>query len=351
MKATIKDVAKKAGVSLATVSRVLNESGYFDEETGRRVREAVAALGYRRNVHWTRLKRNSSETVCFLLGNRDAMNSMQMRMLVACEGVLREKGMDVVFTGMRYAAETRSAQIALPRMLAEDGMVDGVILAGQHHANLLEVFERMGMPYVLSANNFTGKPSLTKRNAVIYDDGTACDEAVRYLARLGHKRIAFVGNVVYPWFRRRHEGYTNAIRQQKLTPVEVTEDWRVSPIEYGRLATAQLLRQSIGPTAVLAANDEVAAGMWKELVHRGIRIPREISLVGLGDREEFSILEPSLSSISVYPDKLGAELARMLLRRLEEPASEEDSKVFPCQLVERASCGPPPSRLVTVQGA
>jgi len=350
MKATIKDVAKKAGVSLATVSRILNESGYFDEETGRRVREAVAALGYRRNVHWTRLKRNTSETVCFLLGNRDAMNSMQMRMLVACEGVLREKGMDVVFTGMRYGSEQRSAQIALPRMLAEDGIMDGVILTGQHHANLLGVFERMGMPYVLAANNFTGKPALTKRNAVIYDDRTACDEAVRYLARLGHKRVAFAGNIAYPWFRRRYEGYAEAAGQLRLTPIEVTDDWQVNSIEYGRLATAQLLRHPNGPTAVLAANDEVAAGVWKELVHRGVRIPGEISLIGFGDREEFSILEPSLTSISVYPDKLGAELARMLLRRLADPAAEEAAKVFPCQLMERASCGPAPRQLQAVRG-
>ncbi len=343
MKATIKDVAKRAGVSLATVSRVLNDSGYYDGETGRKVREAVTSLGYRRNVHWTRLKKNSSETVCFLLGNREAMNSMQMRMLVASEGVLRAKGLDLVFTGIRYAAETRSSQLALPRMLRDDRMVDGVSLAGQHHANLLEVFERMGMPYVLAANNFTGKPSLARHNAVRYDDRTACDEAVRYIARLGHRRIAFVGNVAFPWFRNRHKGYLGAMEQARLTPIEVTEDWRLSSIEYGRLATAQLLRQTRKPTAILAANDELAAGVWKELVHRGVRIPREISLVGFGDREEFSILEPSLTSISVFPDKLGAELAGMLLRRLEGPRPGQESKLLPCQLMERASCGPPPA--------
>lgn len=338
---TIKDVARKAGVSLATVSRVLNGSGYFDGETGRRVREAVRALGYRRNVHWTRLRRNSSETVCFLLGNRDALNSMQMRMLVACEHVLRGRGMDLVFTGIRYAADTRPAGLALPRMLVEDGLVDGVVLAGQHHENLLEAFERRGMPYVVAANNFTGRPSRLKKHAISYDDRTACYEAVRYLARLGHRRIGFVGDVALPWFRRRYEGYAEAVRRERLAPVEATDDWQVNSIEYGRLATAQLLRLPKPPTAIFAANDEVAAGAWKELVHRGVRIPRDISLVGFGDREEFSILEPSLTSISVYPDKLGSELARMLLRRLEQPGFEEESKVFPCQLVERASCAPP----------
>jgi DNA-binding LacI/PurR family transcriptional regulator len=283
--------------------------------------------------------------VCFLLGNRDAMNSMQMRMLVACESVLRERGLDLVFTGMKYAAGTKSSQLALPRILREDGLVDGVILAGQHHPNLLEIFERRRMPYALAGNNFTGKPLLASRYSVHYDDRDACYEATNYLARLGHQRIGFLGNLSYPWVRRRHEGYEEALRSAGLKPLAVTEDWQVSGIEYGRLATARLLRQARRATALLAANDEVAAGAWKELINRGMRIPREMSLVGFGDREEFSILEPSLTTISVYPDKLGAELARMLLRRLDEPGVAIESKHFPCRLVERASCAPPPSGL------
>ncbi|MBL8227856.1 MAG: LacI family DNA-binding transcriptional regulator [Bryobacterales bacterium] len=350
MKATVRDVARAAGVGVATVSRVLNGSGYFDEETARKVRAAVAELGYRRNVHWTRLKRRTSDTVCFLLGNREAMNSMQMRMLVACETVLREKGLDLIFSGIRYGPEARSSELALPRVLAEEGMVDGVLLAGQHHGNLLESFVRMGMPYALAANNFTGKPSQIKHHAVLYDDRTACYEAVRYLARLGHRRIAFVGNQDLVWFRRRAEGYRAAIQQEGLSEIAVTHPWQIAAIEYGKLAIAELLRNPKRPTAVLAANDEVAAGIWKELIHRGVRVPREISLVGFGDREEFSILEPSLTSISVFPDKLGAELARMLLRRLEDPATAEAATVFPCQLMERASCGPPPAALSAALG-
>jgi LacI family transcriptional regulator len=350
VKATVRDVAKLAGVGVATVSRVLNGSGYFDEETARKVRAAVAELGYRRNVHWTRLKRKTSETVCFLLGNRESMNSMQMRMLFACETVLRERGLDLIFSGIRYAPETRSGELALPRVLVEEGMVDGVLLAGQHHGNLLEEFVRMGMPYALAGNNFAGKPSQIKHHAVLYDDRTACYEAVRYLARLGHRRIAFVGNQEFEWFRRRAEGYRAAVQQEGLAEVIVNHQWQMPSIEYGKLAIAELLRSPKRPTAVLAANDEVAAGIWKELMHRGVRVPRDISLAGFGDREEFSILEPSLTSISVFPDKLGAELARMLLRRLEDPAATQVTKVFPCQLMERASCGPPPRALSAALG-
>jgi len=345
VKATIKDVARAAGVSVATVSRVLNGSGYFDKETARRVRDAVTKLDYRKNIHWTRLSRNSSETVCFLLGNRESMNSMQMKMLVACERRCAELGLDVVFTSFRYPAEARPEELALPKMLVVRGMVDGVILAGHHTSNLLEALKDLRIPWVLSGNNFVGRPADTRHFTVNYDEAGAIEDAARCLLRHGHRQIAFIGNQRYHWFRRRLETLQGVLTGCRATLQMVTDDWDLPSIEYGRLAAAQLMRMPRPPTAILAANDEVAAGAWKELVHRGVRIPADLSLMGFGDREEFQILEPSLTSISVFPDRLGLAMAEMLGQRLSDPQTRIASRVFPCQLMERASCGPAPSRL------
>ena len=347
--ATIKDVAKRAGVGIATVSRVLNESGYFDEGTGRAVLKAVADLGYRRNIHWARLARNSSETICFLLGNRDSMNSMQVRLLMAAERLLHENGYDLVFAGFRYSASERADRLQLPRMLSEKGIVDGVILAGLHYANLLEAFAGLELPYVVLGNTFGGTPRSIRRDAVTYDDVAGAYEATSYLARLGHRRIAFVGNAQLPWFARRYEGYQRAIGQGRLQETGVTDAWQVSNLKYGQLSAAQLLRRTHPPTAVFAGNDEIAAGVWKELVKRRIVIPREISLMGFGDREEFSVLEPPLTTVSAFQEKLGEELARMLLDKLRQPGLRLDSRVFPCKIVERGSCGPPVARLEYVE--
>lgn len=343
MPPTIKEVAREAGVSVATVSRVLNGSGYFDEETARKVRSAVQKLGYRRNVHWKRLKRNSSDAICFLLGNRESMNSMHMRLLVASERVCNERGLDVVFSGFRYSASVKASQLVLPRVLAEQGVVDGVILAGQHSANLLEALDQAGIPWVLAGNNFVGPSRYTSRFTIYYDEKGGITDAARYLGRLGHRRVAFVGNASLPWFRRRLEAFRSVLASQARELIEVCDDWRVSNIEYGSLAAARLLRLDQRPTAILAANDEIAAGVWMELTQQGVRIPAEISLVGFGDREEFQILRPALTSISVFPQKLGASLAEMLIQRLEDPKARIESRVFPCQLMERASCGPPPN--------
>jgi LacI family transcriptional regulator len=345
---TIKDVARQARVSVATVSRVLNESGYFDEDTARAVRRAVEELGYRPNVHWTRLKRRSSKTIAFLLGNRDSMNSMQMSVLMACEKSLHEAGYDLVFSSFRYQENERSAQIKLPQILSHEGLIDGAILAGKHYRNLLQVFSRLKLPYALLSSNFSGQPSDIERNAISYDDVAGAYEATSYLTRLGHRSIAFVGLSRMPWFHRRYEGYRRAMRQAGLTEYALTEDWQISGVEYGELATEQLLREPHLPTAIFAANDEAAAGAWKALVKRHVQIPREISLVGFGDRREFSILEPSLTTVSSFPEKLGTSLAKMLLERLGNGGLAVPSEVYPCKLIERSSCAPPMSRVELV---
>ena len=335
---TIRDVAAEAKVSVATVSRVLNDSGYAESETRARVLKAAADMGYRPNANWSRLKSKSSQTILFLLGNRQSFNAMHMRLLVACEKTLQARGYDLIFGRLEYSGKLRPNELVLPRMLDQTGAVDGVLLAGVHHPNLLRALEKRGVLYSLIANNFEG---LAEHNSVCYDDRGGVEEAAGYLIRLGHRRIAFLGNAALPWFQRRYQGYLQAMEKLGLSPLAVSENWQVSNTDYGQMATAQLLRESRPPTAILAGNDELAAGAWKELTKRKVSIPQTMSLIGLGDRAEFAILEPALTSISVFEDQLGERLTTMLLARIEDPTQEPVSETYPCKLVERASCAPP----------
>ncbi len=338
--ATIRDVAAKANVSVATVSRVLNQSGYADSETRARVLKAAADLQYQKNINWSRLKSQSSQTILFLLGNRQSFNTFHMRLLVACERTLQKRGYDLVFGRHEYSGRLRPAELPLPRILDQTGSVDGVLLAGVHHANLLHVLDKRRMPYSLLGNNFEGDESHRAENCVFYDDRSGIEEAAEYLIRLGHRRIAFLGNIALSWFQRRYQGYEQAMHRRGLKPIHVSENWQVPNTDYGQLATAHLLREASPPTAILAGNDELAAGAWKELVKRKIAIPRDMSLVGLGDRAEFAILEPSLTSISVFEEQVGERLTSMLLGRIEDPKKVSPSEIYPCKLIERASCAP-----------
>jgi DNA-binding LacI/PurR family transcriptional regulator len=214
------------------------------------------------------------------------------------------------------------------------------MLAGVHHGNMLEALDRRGLPYAMLGSNFAGPGELLAWNTVSYDDQAASQEATNYLLRLGHRRIAFIGNARFLWFRRRQQGYQNAMKSRRLKPLSIDTDWTVSTAEYGQLAVERLLRLKPRPTAIFAANDEVAAGAWRELVRHGIRIPNEMSLVGFGDRAEFSILEPALTSVTVFEEQLGEQLGKVLLERLRT-GNPVDSVVYPCRLIERSSTAPP----------
>ena len=335
---TIRHVARQAGVSIATVSRVLNNSGYTDLETRAKVVAAVEALGYERNVHWSRLASRSSKTVVFLLGNRLLLNSMQMRLLVACEQALQQRGYDLIFSRISYAPEETLEGLALPRILSQPGAVDGVVLVGAHYEVLMNALKKRDLPFVALGNNVQAEPDLLDHNSVHYEDENGVFEATRYLLRLNHRSIAFVGNTSRVWFHRRYCGYARAMEAAGLKAKGVTGDWRVSNLDYGQLSAAELLRAKQSPTAILAANDELAAGVWKELVRRKISIPGDMSLAGFGDRTEFSILEPSLTTVSVFEEQIGEPLGIMLLKLLQDRKAKLPSETYPCKLMERNSC-------------
>jgi LacI family transcriptional regulator len=338
--ATIRDVAAAAGVSLATVSRVMNQSGYADPETRERVLAAAARLEYQPDANWRRMRKQSSETVLFLLGNWPGLNTFQTRMLEHCEVLLKARGYDLVFSRFEYSRKARPSELVLPRLLEQANAVDGVLLMGVHHSNLLRALEKMRMPFAMLGNNFEGGTEDLEHNAVVFDDQGGMREATEHLLRLGHRRVAYVGNQSLPWFERRSRGYLAAMEAYRLRPVLVSEDWKVSAMDYGQLAVAQLLRECEGVSAIVAGNDEIAAGAWRELVRRKVAIPREMSLIGMGDRAEFSILEPALSTVSVFEEQLAERLAGMLLERIANPKARPGTVLYPCKVVERASCGP-----------
>ncbi len=342
---TIKNVARLAGVSTATVSRVLNRSGYVEPETAQLVTKAVEKLGFRRDLNWRRLVRGTSETVCFLSGVRDAVNSSLTRTLVACERVFNSAGYDLVFQTFDYNPDQPASELRLPHLIGHKGGVNGVILVDVHYENLLDAMTRFNVPFVGLGNNILGSDEQLVTNFIFYDDDAAFRGAVKYLYELGHRRIAFVGKPA-PWFRRRYEGYLRGLQDFGLEEISIRDAWQIGNIEYGRRAAARLLHLQEPPTAILGGNDEIAAGVWNELINRGSRIPQDMSLIGFGDREEFSVLEPPLTTIALSPGYIGEELARMLLQKLDRPELQIPSRNLNCELMVRGSCAPPAGHTV-----
>jgi len=336
-KTTIREVAQAAGVGIGTISRVLNSSSQVSRETRARVLEAIRRLGFRPNAQARRILRRRSETVCFLLSNRDFLHPFHARILQGVESYASGMKQHVLFAALHYSPRTPPEKIDLPHVLQEHGLIDGVILAGTIYPNLLRRIESILMPFVAFSNNVVGKDGDYHYDQVGFDDFNATLQATRYLIEEGHREIVFAGDISFPWFHRRFDGYRKAMREMKLKTALVTVRNAQSFLDFGQKSARQILSRRSRPTAVLAGNDETAYGLWLSLRRHGIKVPGEISLVGFDDREEAVLMDPPLSTVRVHKEEIGRTCMKMLLERLHHPQMAFSHRILPTEFVIRGT--------------
>jgi LacI family transcriptional regulator len=334
------DVATTAGVSLGTASRVLNNRRDVDQELRRRVTDAVRALGYVRSEHGRRAARETRPIITFVLGNREFLHPMHARMLQGAEQHCEEKGYFLVFKRLGYTAATPLAELGLPALLREHGIADCLILAGTNYPNLVEATEAAGVPYVLYRNNLVGDGPRNGVDQVRADDEAGSADAVRYLVRLGHKRIGFIGDISQPWFANRYMAYCTVVSAARLEPMAQTVGLAEDSFHNGFATTEAILRQGIRPTAIFAASDHVALGVLEQLRRNGVRVPEDCSVVGFDDLPDASLTNPPLTTVHNPFFELGRELARMAIEKAKAPCQPQPEVVLPTELVLRGTTWP-----------
>jgi DNA-binding LacI/PurR family transcriptional regulator len=334
---TIRDVARAAGVGVGTISRVLNSSPQVSQETRARVLGTIRRLGFRPNAQARRIVKRRSEMVCFLLSNRDFLHPFHARILQGVESYASSVKQHVLFAALHYSSKTPVQQIDLPRVLQERGLIDGLILAGTIYPNLLQRINSIHMPFVAFSNNVVGMDGAHQFDQVGFDDFSGTLDATRYLIRAGHRQIAFIGDISYPWIRRRFDGYCQAMRESKLKPVSAVSGSPQSFVEFGQNNVRGFLSRKLRPTAIVAGNDEIAYGVCRSLRRYGVRIPDDISLVGFDDREEALLMDPQLSTVRVHKQELGETCMKTLLERLHHPQMSFSLRILPTEFVVRGS--------------
>jgi LacI family transcriptional regulator len=337
---TIVDVATKAGVSLGTASRVLNNRRDVDQELRRRVMDAVRVLGYVRSGHGRRAARESRPIITFVLGNREFLHPMHARMLQGAEQHCEEMGYYLVFKRLGYTAATPVTELGLPSLLRDHGIADCLILAGTNYLNLIEATEAAGVPYVLYRNNLVGDGPRDSVDQVRADDESGAMDAMRYLVRLGHKRICFIGDISLPWFANRYMAYCAVVSEARLEPMAQTVGLAEDGFRNGFATMEAILRQGIRPTAIFAASDHVALGVLEQLRRSGVRVPEDCSVVGFDDLPEASLMNPPLTTVHNPFSELGRELARMAIEKTKAPFQPLPEVVLPAELVLRGTTWP-----------
>ena len=337
-KATIRDVARAAGVGIGTISRVLNSNSQVSRKTRVRVLDAISRLRFRPNAQARRMLRRRAEMVCFLLSNRDFLHPFHARILQGVESYATRVKQHVLFAALHYSPRTQPDRIDLPPVLQEHGLIDGVILAGTTYPNLLHRIQSIHMPFVAFSNNVVGLEETLQFDEVGFDDLNGALQATRYLINNGHRRIAFVGDTSsYPWIYRRFKGYEQAMHEKRLIPLLIASHHSQSFVDFGQDSTPRILARKSRPTAVVAGNDEIAFGLWRALSRHNLKVPDQISLVGFDDREEAVLMDPPLSTVRVHKEAIGENCMKMLLERLHDSRMAFSRRILPTEFVIRGT--------------
>lgn len=331
---TMRDVAKLAGVSQSTVSRVLHgvsEPIAISEETRQRVLEAVEQLEYHPNVHAGSLRGQKTRMIAIMIA--DIANPFYHPMVRAVQDIAYTHRYDIMIANSDHTleGEKQFVQSVMRRP------VDGIIVVPYHldGDDLDELIDRTGA-MVAAVGQHISHPLV---DIVYGNDGQATEDAVMWLHKVkAHSRIGFIGVANNSAAVRRRKGYEQALHRAGLDihpDYEQSGDW--SP-ESGYHAMQQLLPLPTPPTAVFVCNDLMAIGAMEAAQQSGLRIPDDVAIVGFDDIPAASWVRPRLTTIAQYPKEMGTRLAEAIFQRIDGEYSGPSRRFeVPCRFVERES--------------
>ncbi len=327
---TIKDVADHASVSIATVSRVLNQSGYVRPELERRVRQAVAQLGYHPNGLARNLRRNESLTLGMLIP--DSNNPFFAEIAKGIEEICFNNGFTVVLCNTDEKPEREAAYIDALYWQRVAGFV--VVSTGKLTTRLQQLLDQ-GYPVVV-----VDRPlAELKTDTVMSDNYGGARQAVQHLLDLGHRRIAFVvGDNYLQTIKSRWMGVLDVLHEHGL---DVAPDLLYDKGDFlpqsGYAAAESLLHRPDPPTAIFTFNDLMAFGVLNYAQTHGVSVPASLSVIGFDDIVMASYAVPALTTIAQQKYELGKTGADLLLRRIQGEQTAPRDIVVATQLVIRQS--------------
>jgi LacI family transcriptional regulator len=328
---SIRDVAREAGVSTATVSHVINKTRYVSDEVRARVLAAVERCQYYPNAHARSLASGRSRTLGLVVS--DISNPFFPELVKSIETAAFGHGYDIILSNTNYDQERTSQYVRrfierkAPAVIIMTSELDPALIAELARRNVSVVFLDLGEPGAHMSN-------------LRVDYGAGIDEAIRHLVSLGHRRLAFVSG---PRHLRSAARRLEAFR----VSVERCLPGAAAPVYYGdfrleggRRAAREMMAEATAPTAVVAANDMMALGVMSEFSAGGLRVPEDVSIVGFDDIAFASLCQPKLTTICLPREELGRLAVEAVIEMLAHPEPRGSEIGVTTKLVVRASTGP-----------
>lgn len=335
---SIKEVAKIAGVSIATVSRCVNNPEKVTEKTRLKVQKAILQTGYSPNTLAQSFRRGRTNLVMVVLPSiGDPFFTDVMR---GIRTAAKAKGYSVVIEETQFNTMTADE---IGAMLVSK-QTDGIILLASMSpfgTEILSAKSHRRLPIVIGCE--TVSPELSEFPSVHIDNVAAAKEATNYLVSQGHRRIAMIyGQESSLLTKDREYGYRAAMHQTKL-PIE--DGWVVEgelSLDGAIRATRKLLNHRHRPTAIFCANDEMAIGSLHAVKSAGLRVPGDISVIGFDDIRYAEVTDPPLTTIGQPAEEIGERVMYRLCREIEEgPSGKKQPELVPHELIVRQSVAPP----------
>ncbi|HEY7056134.1 MAG TPA: LacI family DNA-binding transcriptional regulator [Vicinamibacterales bacterium] len=329
----IDEIARRANVSTATVSRTLNKTGVVRPETARRVWRAAAQLNYYPNSHARALVSGRSRLLGLIVS--DITNPFFPELIRSFEALATQHQYDLILTSTDY--QTTLMTNCLRRML--ERKVDGVaIMTSEMDAGLIKELSRRGVPLVFMDVGDVGP----KMSHVLIDYAHGVHQVVDHVTALGHRRIAFIsGPLDLQSARVRRQAFLDGMRDHGLKVEAALVREGTHTAEGGQHAMESLLRLKKHPTAVICSNDWTAIGALHAIDAAGLTVPDDVSLLGFDDIPLVSYTNPPLTSVRMSAGDVGTTAFDALFRLIGGDRSKGSVYHVPTSLVVRASSARP----------
>jgi len=335
---TIRQVARQAGVSIGTVSRVLNNKPGVSEQTRQYVLTVAQELSYSPPKNLSPLIAKVTQLSLLVRPLEEGLmsNPFYADVFHGVEKVCREQHINLSFSSLDIVGERLHS---LPP-LVKDRYNHGLILLGALPEEVVDaVITFFKLPLVLVDNGFPHRAIDT----VVIDNFLGMHLAVELLHSKGHTHIALISGPDHSSINERRQGYEAALRRHNLKPVVVTPPHLEH--EDGERGIIELLQQAPETTAILCSNDMQAIGALRKLQQLGFQVPDDFSLIGFDDINLVEFTSPPITTIRVDREALGQTAAQLLLEKIENPGRSPLKIILGVELINRASvCNPRPER-------
>ncbi len=325
--ATIKDIAERAGVSIATVSRVLNydETLSVQESTRRRIFEAAEALEYTVKEKKKRKKRLNIAMLSTYTPAEELVDPYYMTLRMAVERALTEQG-------FRF-------YILEPGQQPQPG-TDGILALGTFTRGEQEALQAFGLPLVLADH----PAAPLECDCIIHDRELMVTTALKVLRELGHSRIGLIANKATDPDGSPYQNLRVALVRQLTGSDAFIRAVSSYTVEEGYAKFIDLMSSELRPTAILVANDTMAAGCYQAAAAMGLKIPEDVSIIGCNDNPAAKYMDPPLSTVRLHTDFMGQQAVALLADHIFTNRKIPMMITLPSELVLRESVAPPKER-------